>query len=105
MGKPKKSEEADKKMKVRVHHKAGLHLSMPKLKRAWREKINRRMQKNVMVIPTACTEFVLLKLLQGTSEHLGETTHMKPEHLFCELNNPKSPVYGVFPKNVGGLHQ
>ena len=96
---------SEKKHNVRSFKRAGLHIPHYNLRSSIKSAAGkRRIQKNSPICLASYTEFLLTQLLVETSKQLGDEKYIEARHLHKTLNDKSSPVYGVFPQKIGGIH-
>lgn len=113
MGKAKQSERKPDKAKTEsrrvgppIYKRAGLHLPAARYNKQIKQGLrgNHKVAKYTSVATVALLEFMATHLLEGAVKHVGDKKNIRPEHIHAALNDEKSPIFGVFPKNVTGLH-
>lgn len=106
MGKNKEEEEKKTTKKTgRLWKKAGLHLPAERVGKRIRKDVGkRRVQKNTHILMCAHTEYLISMLLKRAADEVSKSKYIESSHLNTALHDTSSPVYGVFPMQIGGIN-
>lgn len=113
MGKAKQSERKSDKTKTEsrragppIYKRVGLHLPASRYTKKIKQGLrgNHKVAKLSSLALVAVIEYTVVRLLERSAKHVGDKKNIRPEHIHAALNDEESSIYGVFPKNVTGLH-
>ena len=100
---------ADKPEKVKVARattRAGLSFQIGPVKKTVKAVCGKKkVGKTVPAQLTALIEFCIASLLVFANDQAKDTEKkLEPHHIHVALSFEASPLKGVFPENIGGLH-
>jgi len=89
----------------RRHTRAGLNFPVTIVRRYLKERMpQRRLAKHVEVFITGAMEKAVQQWLEDSTVRVTKRTHIEAKQLMEALNDPKSMIAGLFPKNATGLY-
>lgn len=96
---------SEEKKRTRIYRRAGLYIPHNRLRLGLKKAVGKRkFQKHVTLLCAANAEYLLQQLLVDSASRTGDANYIQAPHIHKSVNDKQSPVYGVFPTNIGGIH-